>query len=86
LDACPVANTLKLKTVYSNKKISKRYIGYIIIIIYFAVVGLGLMTGNWDNNISKQTYLELFPNLNSMDHLQGLKEAEKADKKIDSAD
>lgn len=81
LDACPVANTLELKPMGSQKRINKKYIGFAIVIIYFVIIGIGIIGGHWDNNIDKQTYLELYPDMNSMDHLQGLKEAEKADQK-----
>jgi polyferredoxin len=68
LDACPVADTLELKTVVGNKKLSKKYVGLIILIIYFAITGYGMISGKWQNNVPKQTYLELYKNIDNYQH------------------
>ncbi len=72
IDACPVENTLDLKTTIGKKKFNKKYIGFAILIIYFAILGIGVVTNNWDNNVSKEKYLELYPDRNLFDHLKGM--------------
>ncbi len=69
IDACPVENTLDLKTSIGKKKFNKKYIGFTILIIYFLILGIGVATNNWENNVSKEKYLELYPDRNSFDHL-----------------
>ncbi len=71
VDACPEPNTLDLKTVVGKKKFDTKYIGYTILIIYFLILGIGVATNNWDNNVSKEEYLKLYPDRNSFDHLSG---------------
>lgn len=71
IDACPVENTLDLKTTIGKKKFDKKYIGFTILFVYFIILGFGIVTNNWQNNISKEKYLELYPNRNSFDHLSG---------------
>ncbi len=66
---CPVENTLDLKTSIGKKKFNKKYIGVTILVIYFVILGIGVATNNWENNISKEKYLELYPDRNSFDHL-----------------
>ena len=73
IDACPEPNTLDLKTTVGKKKFDKKYIGFAILIIYFVIIGVGVATNNWDNNVSKEKYLELYPDRNSFDHLSGNK-------------
>lgn len=69
IDACPVPNTLDLKTSIGKKKFDKKYVGVTILLVYFTILGIGLATNNWQNNISKDKYLELYPDRNSFDHL-----------------
>lgn len=71
IDACPAPDTLDLKTVIGEKKIDKKVIGFAILILYFSILGIGIATNNWHNNVSKSKYLKLYRNRNSFDHLKG---------------
>jgi polyferredoxin len=71
VDACPVPDTLDLKSTIGKKKFDKKYVGFAILIIYFTILGIGVVTNNWHNNVSKEKYLELYPDRNSFDHLKG---------------
>jgi len=71
IDSCPIPNTLDLRTSLGKKKFDKKYVGVAILVIYFTILAIGLVTNNWHNNISKEKYLELYPNINSFDHLKG---------------
>ncbi len=68
LDVCPVADTLELRTLVGDKKINKKYVGIIILIIYFTITSIGLISGKWQNNVPKETYIELYKNINSYEH------------------
>ena len=69
IDACPVENTLDLETVVGKKKFDKKYVGLAILVIYFSILAIGVATNNWNNNVTKDKYLELYPDRNSFDHL-----------------
>ncbi len=68
VDICPVANTLNVKTKIVEKKFPKQYIGFGIIGIYILIIGIGIVSGNWNNNISKEEYLILHKNIDSIGH------------------
>ena len=68
VDACPVADTLELKNSISNKKIKKSFVAIGIIIIFVSIAGLGMITGNWQNNIKTETYIQLSKHLDSIGH------------------
>lgn len=81
VDVCPVADTLVVKTKIVEKKLSKKYIAFGIIGIYILITGIGIISGNWDNNISKEEYLILHQNIDQLGHptsTQDIKELNKA--------
>lgn len=78
IDACPVADTLDLKTIIpAKKKINKRYAAIAIVSIFLIITGLGMFTGNWDNNISKEEYLQHYKYMNSYGHPTGTEAVKK---------
>lgn len=68
VDACPVADTLEVKNVFTKKKVNKKLIAVGVVLIFIAITGFGILTGNWQNNVPKETYLELHKNLESIGH------------------
>ena len=82
IDACPVADTLDLKTIGPvKKKINKRYAAIAIVSIFLVVTGIGMFTGNWNNKISKDEYLILYQNMNSYGHPTGTEAVKKFNQK-----
>ncbi len=82
IDACPVADTLDLKTVLPvKKKIKKRYAAIAIVSIFLIITGIGIITGNWDNKISKEEYLIHYHNMNSYGHPTGTEAIKKFNEK-----
>ena len=73
VDVCPVEDTLQLETVGKKKKINKRLVAIGVISIFMLVTGFGMMTGNWQNKITKEQYLKLYENMNSFGHPTGTK-------------
>jgi Fe-S-cluster-containing hydrogenase component 2 len=68
VDVCPVADTLELKNIATQKRFKKRYIAVVITALFLFVMSIGMFTGNWQNNISKQTYLKLHKKKDSLGH------------------
>jgi polyferredoxin len=77
VDACPVADTLDLKVVYTSKKVSKRTVAIGIVSVFLAVTGVGMISGKWHNNISKEEYLYHYKYMNSYGHPTGTEAVKK---------
>ena len=71
VDVCPVDNTLKLENIITKRKVNKKYVAVGIIVLFMLITGAGMLTGNWQNNVSKNEYLILHQNLNSLGHPTG---------------
>lgn len=68
IDACPVTDTLELKTTFTDRRINKIIVTAGVVLTFIAITGIGILTGNWQNNVPKETYLELHKNLESIGH------------------
>ncbi|MCX7797229.1 MAG: 4Fe-4S binding protein [Melioribacter sp.] len=68
VDACPVANTLEVKTKIIDKKIPKKIVAIIIVLVYIIITGIGILTGHWQNTISKEEYIILHKNIDKFGH------------------
>ncbi len=73
VDVCPVEDTLQLEIVGKKKKINKRLVAIGVVSIFMLVTGFGMITGNWQNKITKEQYLNLYENMNSFGHPTGTK-------------
>lgn len=72
IDACPVADTLNLHLfIPQKKKVSKKLAAAVIVLIFVIVTGMGMVTGNWQNSISKDEYLQHYKNMGSYGHPTG---------------
>lgn len=81
VDACPVADTLDLKFILpGRKKINKKYAAIGVISIFMLVTGYGMISGHWDNKITKQEYLIYYKNMNSYGHPTGTAAIKKFNK------
>jgi len=78
IDACPVADTLDLKSVLPVKrKINKKYAAIGLVSIFLITTGIGMFTGAWDNNITKEEYLFHYRYMNSYGHPTGTEAVKK---------
>jgi len=80
VDVCPVKDTLSLNTVVVKKKFNKKFLAAAIAGIFMIVTGIGIITGKWQSNISKEEYLYHQPLLPTYGHptdSKGLKELDK---------
>lgn len=72
VDVCPVKDTLQLNLVLpKKKKISKRYVAIGVVSVFMIVTGLGIITGNWQNKVTKEEYLLHYKMMNSYGHPTG---------------
>jgi ferredoxin len=77
VDACPVADTLTLSPIFSQKKLLKVSVVLGIILIYISITGLAIISGNWQNNVSREEYLLLYKNINSIGHPTSVEDIDK---------
>ncbi|RPI75691.1 MAG: 4Fe-4S binding protein [Ignavibacteriales bacterium] len=85
IDVCPVEDTLNLKSVLpGNKKINKRYAAIGLISVFLIATGIGMLTGNWDNNVSKEDYLLHYKYMNSYGHPTGTEAVRKFNEEAES--
>lgn len=68
VDACPVADTLEVKSLLNKKTVPKKRIAVAVVALFMAITGVGLITGHWQNDISKQEYLYHIKHLKSYGH------------------
>ena len=68
VDACPVADTLYLNNITTKKRLNKKLVAIGVVSIFMIVTGYGIITGNWQNKISKEQYLMLYKNMDSFGH------------------
>jgi len=84
IDACPVADTLELKSVLSKEKIDKKYVAAAIAAIFIIITGIGMLTGNWQNKISKEEYLLHYKKMNTYGHPRSADEIKKLNEQADN--
>jgi polyferredoxin len=81
VDACPVADTLDLRSLLpGRKKVNKKYVAIGVVTIFMLVTGCGMLSGHWKNNISKQEYMVYYKNMNTFSHPTGTAAIKRFDK------
>ncbi len=68
VDICPIKNTLNLQVVAVHKEVRKKYVIWGVAGIFVIVTGLGMLTGYWQNNITKEEYLKYHENIEELGH------------------
>lgn len=63
VEACPVKNTLVMRTTNRNKAIPSRVFGALVAGVFVAITGMAMLTGHWQNAISKEEYQRRFMEL-----------------------
>ncbi|MBU0561458.1 MAG: 4Fe-4S binding protein [Bacteroidetes bacterium] len=86
VDVCPAADTLNLKFVAAKKPIQKKLIVFGIIGIFVWITALGMLSKNWQNNISKEEYLNHFKNKDSIGHPRSTEDIKELNKQLESGD
>ncbi len=81
VDACPVEDTLDLKSVFTKKRISKKYVAIGVVSIYMLVIGFAMITGHWKNNITRDEYLVHYKLMDTYGHPTGTAAIKEFDEK-----
>ncbi len=73
VEICPVKETLEMKSSVFKKPVSNFIFGSLVVGVFIAITGLAMLTGHWQNGISKKEYQRRFQNLESpvYQHFQG---------------
>ncbi len=65
VEECPVKNTLVLRTRKNSSAIPNWIMGSLVVGVFLAVTGLGMLTKHWHNSVSQEEYHFRFQNLDS---------------------
>ena len=65
VEVCPVKNTLTMKASFIKQQIPNWVFGVLVAGVFMAVTGLAMLTGHWDNNISKEEYAKRIQEVDS---------------------
>lgn len=65
IEACPVKNTLGVHTADGAKPVPSWAFGSLVIGVFVAITGLAMLTGHWENSITKEEYARRFQQLES---------------------
>jgi polyferredoxin len=65
VEVCPVKETLDLRSSPTKTKIPNWVFGSLVAGVFIAVTGLAVLTGHWQNSMSKEEYLKRFQNLDT---------------------
>lgn len=77
VDVCPVKDTLEYKLAGLEKTINKNFVAIGVVLLFVSTTGLAMLFGKWHNNVSKETYIELNKNVNSIGHPTNSADIEK---------
>jgi polyferredoxin len=80
VDNCPVANTLELRLPAGRGKIPSRLVAAGVVLLFVAVTAFGMLTGNWQNNLTGEEYLHHHKHLMSYGHPTGTNEISELNK------
>ncbi len=68
VDVCPVDDALQLELVPVKKKINKRYVAIGVVSLFVIITGVGMITGNWQNDLSSKDYLIHYNQMDGYGH------------------
>ena len=59
------------EVIGTKKVINKKYVLSGVLGLFMLVTGFGMLSGNWQNNISKEEYINLYKEIDSYGHPTG---------------
>lgn len=65
VEACPVKDTLDLRTRRGAARVPNWVFGSLVVGVFVAITGLAMLTGHWQNAISREEYAKRFQQLDS---------------------
>lgn len=84
VDVCPVAETLEVKNSFTKKGISKKIIAFGVVILFVVITGLGIISGKWSNNVSREDYIMIHKQRNSIGHPTSAEDIKKLNNEVGS--
>jgi polyferredoxin len=67
-EACPIKDTLKFSVNSRSGELTQKRYAILLLCVYFGIIGLAMLLGLWQNNISGQEYLQLFRIIGTINH------------------
>ncbi len=80
VDVCPVKDTLDVKTGFGSRKISKKTVAVGVVVIYIVITSAAMITGNWNNKVSRKEYIILNKNIEKLGHPTSTSEIDRMNK------
>ena len=71
VDICPVADTLQVQTTAGRTPVPKALIAAGVVGLFVLTTGLGVITGHWQNPVSREEYLQHQEQLHAYGHPTG---------------
>ncbi|MCD6250275.1 MAG: 4Fe-4S binding protein [candidate division Zixibacteria bacterium] len=68
VDVCPVKNTLELTLAGTKKVVSRKQVAVGVVGLFMLITGLAMLTGNWQNKVTIEEYLQYYKNYDSYGH------------------
>ena len=65
VQVCPVKDTLDMRLPGGRKQVSPWVLGSLIAGVFVAITGLAMLTGRWNNDITREEYLKRFQRLDT---------------------
>ena len=61
VESCPVKETLDIRTSFTKTHVPNWVFGVLVVGTFVAITGMAMLTGIWQNSITKEEYLKRFP-------------------------
>ncbi|MFZ1083183.1 MAG: 4Fe-4S binding protein [Candidatus Kryptoniota bacterium] len=68
VEVCPIKNTLKFSISSGSRGLSQKQYAFLLLGVYFGIVGVAMLFGFWQNSISGSEYIHLFTHIESITH------------------
>ncbi len=68
LSSCPVKSTLAIKSLVTGKAVTARLAAVGIVGTFVLVTGAAMLLGKWHNEVSPETYLQVYPDVHTFGH------------------
>ena len=81
IDACPVKDTLQFRSTITKRKFSKFYAAGSLVMIYFIIIGLAMISGNWKSKTPDERLFLHMKNINSLSHPRSTADVDHLNKK-----
>jgi polyferredoxin len=62
---CPVKDTLDMRSSFTNNRMPTWVFGTLVVGIFVAITGMAILTGNWQNSVSREDYLKSIQTIDS---------------------